>query len=297
MEIAVIILGIVVFFLICILVSVKRQVKDICRQLAFIRKHDSNKRLGNDMRILGFNKLTDEMNAFVDDQKERRAVYLKKEQTISETYTNLSHDIRTPLTSLDGYFQLLHESDNEADKVRYIGIIQERIDSLNSMLEELFTFTKLKSDNYVLEMGKCNLTEILKKSILSYYDEWSNAGMTPVIELPDEALYVNANEVALKRVIQNIIKNVLVHGKNEIQIQLRTTEEKKVELRISNPVEHPEEIDASQVFERFYKADKARSKNSNGLGLAIAYELVQKMDGEIYAKVQGDVFSIVMVLH
>lgn len=209
-------------------------------------------------------------------------------------YTNLSHDIRTPLTSLDGYFQLLSECENEADKQRYIGIIKERIDSLNDMLEELFTFTKIKNDSYTLSLSTCSFNKILKESILSYYEDWIGKGIVPALSITDTTLLVEANPQALKRVIENIVKNALVHGENEIHISLQEDNGKAV-LKISNQTLAPDEIQIDKVFERFYKADEARGKASTGLGLSIAYGFVKKMKGDIKAELDGNVFSVIIV--
>ena len=120
-----------------------RQVKDICRQLSFQMKQDL-------------------LNELLDMRRKEKRRYLEKEALIADTYTNLSHDIRTPLTSLDGYFQLMEDCENVDDQRRYLGIIHERIHSLNEMLEELFTFTKLKNDSYSLKLMPCCLNRILK---------------------------------------------------------------------------------------------------------------------------------------
>lgn len=204
---------------------------------------------------------------------------------------NLSHDIRTPLTSLDGYFQLLEEAGEEKDRKRYIQIIQERIESLKEMLEELFTYTKLQNGTYELKLEPQNVGQILKETIFSYYDNWAEQGISPQFEITEETVWIQGNRQALRRTIQNIIKNGLDHGNKEIRIEL-SRNENQMELVFQNKIELGEQIDISRVFERFYKADKARSKNSIGLGLSIAKGFVQKMHGEITAEIEEDWFCI-----
>ena len=219
----------VIITLICILGSYMRQVKDICRQLRFLREHESNMLITKEIKLGNIKELTDLLNEMIKERKEEAAQYVKKERMIADTYTNLSHDIRTPLTSMDGYFQLLETCSSEADRKRYIEIIEERIESLKEMLEELFTYTKLK--------------------------------------------------------------NGLDHGNKELKIQLKK-KENRAKLVFKNRVEYPDRIDLQRVFERFYKADEARSKNSTGLGLSITKGFVLKMNGEISAQMKGDWFSI-----
>lgn len=269
----------------------QRQVKDICRQLDFLNRHESNMLITRELDFGGIGALADALNNLLEEKKKDKKQWLDKEAMISETYTNLSHDIRTPLTSLDGYFQLLSECGERGEQERYIHIIRERIKSLETMLDELFTFTRLKSDAFSMELSPCQPGRLLKEIVFSYYDEWLKLGITPEFQIDERPVKIWANEAALQRVIQNVIKNGLDHGHKQLQIRLKT-EGKWMTLLFRNRVEHPENIDANMVFERFYKADAARSKSSTGLGLSIARELVLRMNGEIWAFVEEDWFAI-----
>ena len=285
------VLSVLILILICILISYKRQVKDICRQLRFLQECDSNMLITTEMKKGHIEELAELLNTLLKERKKERADYQKKERMIADIYTNLSHDIRTPLTSLDGYFQLLEETQEENDRKRYIQIIQERIESLKEMLEELFTYTKLQNGTYELKLEPQNVGQILKETVFSYYDDWAEQGISPQFEITEEPVWIRGNKQALRRTIQNIIRNGLDHGNKEIRIQL-SRNEKQMELVFQNKIEPGEQIDISRVFERFYKADKARSKSSTGLGLSIAKEFVQKMHGEIAAEIKEDWFCI-----
>lgn len=285
------VLSVLILILIGILISYKRQVKDICRQLRFLQECDSNMLITTEMKKGHIGELAELLNTLLKERKKERADYQKKEQMIADIYTNLSHDIRTPLTSLDGYFQLLEETQEENDRKRYIQIIQERIESLKEMLEELFTYTKLQNGTYELKLEPQNVGQILKETVFSYYDDWAEQGISPQFEITEEPVWIRGNKQALRRTIQNIIKNGLDHGNKEIRIQL-SRNEKQMELVFQNKIEPGEQIDISRVFERFYKADKARSKSSTGLGLSIAKGFVQKMHGEIAAEIKEDWFCI-----
>ena len=285
------VLSVLILILIGILISYKRQVKDICRQLRFLQECDSNMLITTEMKKGHIGELAELLNTLLKERKKGRADYQKKEQMIADIYTNLSHDIRTPLTSLDGYFQLLEETQEENDRKRYIQIIQERIESLKEMLEELFTYTKLQNGTYELKLEPQNVGQILKETVFSYYDDWAEQEISPQFEITEEPVWIRGNKQALRRTIQNIIKNGLDHGNKEIRIQL-SRNEKQMELVFQNKIEPGEQIDISRVFERFYKADKARSKSSTGLGLSIAKGFVQKMHGEIAAEIKEDWFCI-----
>lgn len=159
----------------------QRQVKDICRQLAFLIKNDSNMLITSDIETGGIGKLRDLLNELLSLRRGEKSRYEEKEKMISEIYTSLSHDIRTPLTSLDGYFQLLETTQEPGEQSRYIRIIQERISSLKEMLEELFLFAKLKNDSYQIDISLCCFSSILKETVFSYYDEWQRSGIEPEI--------------------------------------------------------------------------------------------------------------------
>ena len=271
----------------------QRQVKDICRQLAFLMKHDSNMLIHREFGLGGIGMLSDRLNDLLELRRKEKQYYQEKETLIADTYTNLSHDIRTPLTSLDGYFQLMEACENVEEQRRYLNIIHERIHSLNEMLEELFMFTKLKNESYRLELTSCCINRILKETVFSYYDDWVRREIQPDIQITEEQLYIDGNKQGLSRIIQNVIKNGLDHGEKKIRIVLKREQNQAV-LRISNQVIHSEQIDIEHVFDRFYKADAARSKTSTGLGLSIAREFVRRMNGEIGAKIEKNEFIVEM---
>ena len=296
------VLAIIVIIMAAVLFKIRAQLRDINDQLDFLYENDTNMLIGTDTNLIYLGQFKQRVNRFVEQWHKKRAEAAKKEQMISDTYTNLSHDIRTPLTSLDGYFQLLKDERDEKLQAHYIGVIQERIASLKDMLEELFMFTKLKNDTFKLEMDRCCVSRLLKQTVFSYYDEWKMRGIEPVVDICDEQIFILANTQALKRVFQNVIKNGLVHGKNDIEIRLYTKAlgnvsdknqgNRMVNISVSNTIENPENVDVSQVFERFYKADEARSVTSSGLGLSIAKELVERMDGKIHAQIEDNRFCI-----
>ena len=271
----------------------QRQVKDICRQLAFLMKHDSNMLIHREFGLGGIGMLSDRLNDLLELRRKEKQYYQEKETLIADTYTNLSHDIRTPLTSLDGYFQLMEACENVEEQRRYLNIIHERIHSLNEMLEELFMFTKLKNESYRLELTSCCINRILKETVFSYYDDWVRREIQPDIQITEEQLYIDGNKQGLSRIIQNVIKNGLDHGEKKIRIVLKREQNRAV-LRISNQVIASEQIDIEHVFDRFYKADAARSKTSTGLGLSSAREFVRRMNGEIGAKIEENEFIVEM---
>lgn len=207
-----------------LLVKVRWQMRKLEEQLRFVQDKQSDGILVSDIRILGIGKLTDSLNEILQKQRSNRQEWVQKEKRLVQTYTNLSHDIRTPLTSLDGYFQLLEDTENAKERTRYLQIIQERIHALRDMLEELFTYTKLESRSYEVPLTKCDFGALVKEALFSYYNEWQKQQMEPQLQLEEGALWVLGNDQAMRRVLQNVIKNVWEHGGRHVKIVLSEQE-------------------------------------------------------------------------
>ena len=276
---------------IILLILYRRQIRKIIRQLDFLKNNQTNLRLTSDLPLPEFNDLIDSVNDVLDREKENRRETQNEEAQLRETVTNLSHDIRTPLTSLDGYFQLLSTSGSEEERRKYTAIIQSRIASLKDMLEELFTYARLQDAGYEMDLERTDFAGCAFDTTFSFYDEFQKKGIEPQIDFCEGHLFILGNAEAIRRAMQNMIKNALVHGSSSISLTLGEKDGIAF-LRCSNDTEHPEEIDISQVFTRFYKADSARTHTSAGLGLSIAGGLVERMGGEIHADLEGNTFMV-----
>ena len=281
------ILGILLIIISIQFVRYRRQIKDICRQMSFLEEEQSNKLVTIQYATKEFEDLAGHINVLNEKCRKQVWEYRQKDERLKEAITNLSHDIRTPLTSLGGYFDLLCDCEEEQDEERYQQIIRERIRTLETMLEELFTYTKLQNDAYVLELQKENITKIVCDNILSFYQEIKKRKIEPDIRVEEDNVWIWGNQMAAARIIQNIIRNALLHGSGGLEIQAGR-ENRIYSFECSNTVENPEEIDVEQVFTRFYKSDSARQAASTGLGLAITKELTERMGGTICARLEGN---------
>lgn len=175
----------VVCLMICIYIIgiYKRQINEICRQLSFIRKYNSNMRICNDTEIKSINKLNTEINVFLDYCRESNQKAQQREETLNQTITSLAHDIRTPITSLDGYFQLLGENPDEEARKRYMACIRNRLDVTVDMLEELFTLAKLQNNMYDLVLDKICVNDLVCRAVLDFYEDFKLRGIEPHIEV------------------------------------------------------------------------------------------------------------------
>lgn len=294
MKIALIILSVLLIAVTIKYILYRRQIGELCRQLSFLKETTTNNRLTTYMTERELLLLAELINDIYDKHEQSELALREKERRMKELIANVSHDIRTPLTSLKGYFELLMQEygDKQSDReMQYAMVMNERMNTLNDLLDELFTYTKLQSDDYVLELSEYDITRLILDTLFSFYGIFKDKGIEPVLDINETSVITSCNEVAVKRVVANIIRNAMLHGTGDIRIKYGMTDG-GVEFICSNRVANPDEVDVDMVFDRFYKADKARNKSSTGLGLAIARELVERMGGSITARMDGDEFEI-----
>ena len=269
----------------------RRQIRDICRQLQFLQEHLTNKRIQTTLDSPEILLLVSQLNELYDSQDSFRAGLQKKDRRMKEMLANVSHDIRTPLTALKGYFQLLLTEDDPQKKNRHAVVISDKLEELTGLLDELFTYTKLQNEEYELELETADFTAIVLETLFSMYEMCKTHGMRPQLDIWEEPCPVRCNPLAVKRVIENIIRNAVLHGAGEVEISYYI-EETRVCFTCKNTLESPQSVDMTQIFERFYKADLARSRQSTGLGLSIAKGFVEKMGGGIQAEIEDGKFVV-----
>lgn len=285
-----------IVFLVYIL-PVSREIKALTKQIEFITENRTVKRITCGVSCCGISGLCDALNAYIDESRKNELHVKRTDDALRETIANLSHDIRTPLTSLCGYFDELCVCSDVSGRKRICAIVKRKIDTLRCILDELFDYAKLQDKDFSLGSEKVNMTELIYSSAFDFYDQFTAAGIDAALDICDEKLIINANYEGVSRIAQNIIKNALVHSTasdGRVKISLRKSGGEAV-FSCENRTSDPDGIDVERIFERFYKADKARSSASSGLGLAIASALTEKMSGRIFAEVQDDIFRITVL--
>lgn len=272
----------------------RREIGDICRQMEFLLGERTNKRVQTQLCKKEIVDLADQINRMADRQEEESLSIRKKEQQLKETLTNISHDIRTPLTSLKGFFELYAEEEDLEKKEYYGQTIRERMDDLTVLLEELFTYTKLQNESYQLTLEQQDFTKLVLDSLFSFYEQWKEKGIRPELSVEESTAMVLCSDIGVKRILTNVLRNAMVHGNGSISICYRI-KEGRVLFCCSNGYAGDMEPEAERVFERFYKGDSARRESSSGLGLSIARELTLRMNGEMGARVEDGRFIVEIV--
>lgn len=285
-------IGLIISVLMNILII--KETRDISKSLDFLANNNTQMRLTNSFRIKSLEDLSQNINKFLDSFHKKEQAYILNEKNLQTTIRGLSHDIRTPLTSLDGYLQLLEKSDDPKDKKKYLTIMENRIKSLNKILDQLFTFVKLQEEEYKLDLEEVDIKRTALDTLLNYYEDFTFREIEPTIDFQDKDMVIEANRDALERIFQNIYKNILEHGTNPIRLSLIEKDDEIIFLS-ENKIKSGEKILEDQIFKEFYKADSSRKGSSTGLGLPITKSLVEKLGGEISARVHENSFKIKLV--
>ena len=290
--VVIVLLTVLSLALVFILISLLSQMKSIRSQVHFISRNETNKRLTFYGKSRSFQKLASDINEILDSYDERHEKILREDKEIKDTLTNMSHDIRTPLTSLKGYFELLELTDDPEERKKYSNIINGRIDSLSEILETMFLYTKVSNVNFKISIDPIDCSSVVLNTLFEYYDDFQEKGYNVDVE---EGVRILGNEQSLKRIMQNLIRNSLVHGERDVKLSLKPVEDgKKVEITVDNLMEEGQNPDVSKVFDRYYKGDVSRHTGSSGVGLSVVKKLVESMNGEIKAVVEGRRFKIIM---
>lgn len=233
------------------------------------------------------------VNRLMAAQKQREQKLRRADEAFKVSVTGISHDLRTPLTSVSGYLQLLgSERTAPEKKAEYLSIIERRLASLLTLLDELFEYTRLELDPPA-RAEKLNPASVLLEQLAMYYEDFVQRGLTPQIDVPESLPAVFCDRGNLERVFQNLIKNTLVHSTSGLGVEARA-EKGLVRVVFHNPVTGA--VDADRLFDRFYTADKSRAGGSTGLGLAIVKSLCENMGGRVGAEVTGGSLRIAVTI-
>ncbi|WP_282929784.1 HAMP domain-containing sensor histidine kinase [Anaerococcus sp. Marseille-Q7828] len=270
-----------------------REVYNIYQEVNFLIENNTQMRISTGFSIGPFDQLAEIINKFLDSYHNKEKAYINKEKYLQNTIRGLSHDIRTPLTSLDGYLQVIADNKEDSDNDKYLSIMKNRINSLNSILDQLFTFIKLQEEEYILEMEKIDITSLALETLFNYYEDFKLRNIEPTIDFTKNKVFILANKDGLCRIFQNIYKNILEHGQSPIHLSLREVDDKIIFVS-KNKMKDDLTINKNDVFKEFYKASDSRTGSSTGLGLAICKGLAEKMNGEISADIDGEYFSIIL---
>jgi signal transduction histidine kinase len=298
--ILIIILAVALIAAIGFAVGLYRDIRDMTSQLEFARRNATDVQLTTRTFFRRITALEAELNELFDEHRQAILVSRKTEAATRRALTNISHDLRTPLTSARGYLQLAEDAQtSEAQRAEYLRVVGERLNALTSLIDQLFEFTRLIEESgtpteqpvQAEQLERLELTALLRDVLAAHYEELERAGLTVEASLSEGPTWVFASQEALRRVFANLISNAIAHGTGHLIVRLDAS---AAEVSFANhvPPEDLASLKVEHLFERFYTADLSRTNQSTGLGLAIVKTLAERMGARVSATLEGDLLEI-----
>ena len=231
-------------------------------------------------------RLADSINKQLIILRKEHLQYHQGNAELKNAITNISHDIRTPLTAIYGYLDIIQQTDDPKKQAKYIAIMKERAEMMKQLTEELFRYSVIISDESDIKTEEVFVNQVLAESISSFYPALSDKGITPNVTITDKRIVLNIDKASLTRIFANLLNNAVKYSDGDLDITLSDMGE----ITFSNTAKTLSAVQVEQLFDRFYTDEVAH--HSTGLGLSIARTLVERMGGEITAEYVVDRLTI-----
>lgn len=282
----VIISSILAFIFLSHLLFIKKELKNILNQLKNYNIRKTEKKIDITLLDKDIEKMTIEINNLIDLHALSNIEKKSAERELKQAIANISHDLRTPLTSILGYIQLIEKPEvTDEERKEYLAIAKDRAKRLQILLNDFFELSVIESVDHSLKFEKLGLNSIVEEIVINLYDKFNEQQIVPSIKIPQEQMNIIGDESAIKRVIENLVINAIRYSDGNVSITLERNNT-KINLTISNDVKDITEKDVELFFNRFYTADQTRSGKGTGLGLSIAKALMDKMNGKLSAELK-----------
>lgn len=252
-----------------------KNLNEICANI------ESNRKLLFKHPDKNFEKLLSEINKYLEEAQLEKIKFIRREEEIKREIENISHDLRTPLTSIRGYLELMNdENASEEEKKEYISVVERRAKGLQNLIQVFYDLSRLENKEYNLDLEMIDINMVLREHVLVYYNDFEAKGINVDISLEQKPIYLKLDKNAIERVFTNLIQNAIKYGKSRFKICLEIIG-KEVVLVLANDTDDLQKEDGKFLFDRFYMKNSSRNNQSSGLGLTITKFLVELMDGQI----------------
>ena len=271
-----IILCMVLLFLAIKLYFIKKSIKEIRVSINKIIKADTNQLLTISSSDKEMKKLANDLNKELQDLRKEKLQYQNGNQELKRIITNISHDMRTPLTAISGYIDLMKE--NKEKQKEYMKIIEKKTEELTLLTDQLFDFSKTMDMGVEMQREKCCINEILEETLANMYHFFKEKQIEPKLEICTQKIYKDLDKHSIIRVFENILSNVCKYSDGDFKVTLN---EKGI-ITFSNKATSLDATTVQKIFDRYFTVENA--KKSTGLGLSISKQLVKLNGGKISAK-------------
>lgn len=294
MEIILVILVIIILFLACYLFFMKMELRRIKKELDLVLSRKTNGLVHTEFTSKEIHDLVECINTHLTEIKSKESKLERKNANFVKMIRNISHDLRTPLTSSLGYVSLMLESDmTEQEKIKNLKIVEERLKRLSELIDSFFEFSKILSNDQIIELDEINLVAVVEKAISNHYEDFSKDNRMIDFKTNKRKIKIKSNEVMLIRVFDNLIRNAYKHSNGNLDIEINQNND-KVKIKFINDLLY-NDLDVDRIFDEFYTVDISRTKGNTGLGLAIAKEFVEQLKGKIKADKKNNKLIITII--
>lgn len=238
----------------------------------------SNTLLRVNSRDRELRELTISMNKTLEELRSAFQQYEQGDLELKNAITNISHDLRTPLTSISGYLEMSDEIDKSDDLKRYLDIIKERTEAMKDLTEELFDYSIMTSCEVNEEKSDVDVNRVLEDCVMNFYPLFVERGIEPVLDITEKHIIRSLYPSYVERIITNLLSNALKYSDGDLEISLSDSGK----LCIANSAKALTDVDVKKLFNRFFTVENARN-NSTGLGLSIVKLFAQRMDCKLDA--------------
>lgn len=277
---------ITVFFLIGKIIMMKKSAKEIRLSFAEKLKNDTNTLISISSCDKSMCALASDINVQLAELRRQRHRFVQGDTELKNAVMNISHDLRTPLTAISGYLELMDKEEKSDKADKYIEIIKNRTELLSGLTEELFRYSVILSPEYSFDAEPLIVNIVLEESILGFYAALRRRGITPALHITEHRIKRKLSRAALSRIFSNLLNNALKYSDGDLEIELA----ENGKITFSNYASELNEVQAERLFDRFYTVNSARK--STGLGLSIARVLTEQMNGKIYSEYKNNRFSV-----
>lgn len=256
----------------------RASLREVSRELAEKLRTDTNTLISLSSGDRAVRALAAQMNIQLQALRRERLRLQKGDAELKNAITNVSYDLRTPLTAICGYLELLEKEEHSEKARRYLAVIRERSQAMRDLTEELFRYSMAAAAAEEMTRQPVSVKDVLEQSLAGFYGSLTEKGISPEIRLPNGPVTRNLDPAALRRIFDNLLNNALKYSDGDLRVSLTEAGE----AVFSNAAGKLDCVQIQRLFDRFYTVETA--SGSTGLGLSIAHMLVEKMGGEIGAE-------------
>lgn len=278
----IIFLILVIIFLISKIVIINLSIKEIEINIEKILKEDSNRLITISTNNINLKKLANNLNLYIYEFRKQEKKYKNGNQELQKSITNISHDLRTPLTAIKGYIDLIEKDNLNKKQSNYLKIISDKVDILTTLTEQLYDYSKCLDLKDKIKKEKVCINDILEDVLVSYYELFKQKNITPKILIVEKKIFKYLDKNMFVRVLENIISNALKYSEDNFEVNLLDNGK----IIISNKTKSLNITNVNKIFNRYYTLQTG--SKSSGLGLSIAKQLIELNGGNIYAKYKNN---------